>query len=79
MKAWPTLPTTNGDRAAFAPCLKDAIGIEEKAKPADDGHGLLWAELHRKAKNDPELEGRLDAIERDLQENQEALQRLADS
>jgi uncharacterized membrane-anchored protein YjiN (DUF445 family) len=78
MKAWPTLRATIGGRVAIAPRLKAAIWMEQKAKHTDNRHGRLWAELHRKAKSDPELEKRMEAIKRGLQENQEVLQRLAD-
>jgi hypothetical protein len=36
--------------------------MEEKANRNEDRHGPFWEELHLKAKCDPELEKRLEAI-----------------
>lgn len=52
--------------------------MEEKANRSEDRRGPLWAELRRKAKNDPEMERHLEAIKQGLHENQEVLQQLAD-
>jgi hypothetical protein len=53
--------------------------MEEKAKPRDDRHGPLWAELQEKAKDDPELSEQLEAARRVIERYSETLQRLADS
>jgi hypothetical protein len=52
---------------------------EEKAKPRDDRHGLLWAELHEKAKHDPELANHLEAAKSVIERYSETLHRLAGS
>ena len=44
--------------------------MEEKAKPRDDRHGLLWTELQEKAKGDPrtrETTGGREARDRKVQ------------
>jgi hypothetical protein len=53
--------------------------MEEKAKPRDDRHGLLWTELQEKAKDDPELAKHLEAAKRVMERYSETLERLADS
>jgi hypothetical protein len=52
----------------------------QNLKPATArDHQQLWDELREKAKNDPELARKLEAMERVIDRNREALQRLADS
>jgi hypothetical protein len=53
--------------------------MKEKAKPANDRRGRLWAELQEKAKDDPRLTRQLEAAKRGMEECSETLQRLADS
>ena len=53
--------------------------MEEKAKPDHDRHSKIWAELQEKAKDDPELAGKLEASKRVTERYSEALQKLADS
>ena len=59
--------------------LERLYDMEEKAKPRDDRHGPLWAELQEKAKDDPELSEQLEAARRVIERYSETLQRLADS
>ena len=61
------------------PRRKQTIDMEEKAKPHDDRHGPHCAELHEKAKDDPELAKQLEAAKRVIERYSETLQRLADS
>lgn len=53
--------------------------MEEKAKPNNDRHSRLWAEIHEKAKDDPELVQKLEVAKRVMERYSETLQRLADS
>jgi hypothetical protein len=61
------------------PRRKQTIDMEEKGKPPDDRRGLLWAELHDQAKDDPELAKQLEAAKRVIERYSETLRRLADS
>jgi len=53
--------------------------IEEKAKPSDNRHSRLWAEIQEKAKDDPQLAEQLEVAKRVMERYSETLQKLADS
>ena len=53
--------------------------MEEKAKIPEDRNSPLWTERWEKAKDDPELARKLDAVERVMDRYSETFQRLADS
>ncbi len=53
--------------------------MEEKAKHGDDRHSQIWAELHEKAKDEPQLADMLEVAKRVMERYSETLQRLADS
>ena len=55
------------------------MNIENKAKPENNRHGPLWAELQEKAKDNPQLAKQLEAAKRVMERYRETLQRLADS
>lgn len=53
--------------------------MEEKAKPDTNRNSPLWVELQEKAKDDPELAGKLEVAKRVIERYSETLKRLADS
>jgi hypothetical protein len=53
--------------------------MEEKSKPRDGRHSLLWEELQEKAKGDPELAKQLEVAMSIIERYSETLQMLADS
>jgi hypothetical protein len=52
---------------------------EEKAKIERDRYSVLLSEVQEKAKDDPKLARQLEAIRHVMEENSEALQKLANS
>ncbi len=59
--------------------LKRMCAVEEMAKTGNDRSGLLWTELPKKAKSDPEPAKYFEAAERVIETYSETLQRLSDS
>jgi hypothetical protein len=53
--------------------------MEEKAKPNTDRYSPLWLELQEKAKDDPDLAGKLEVAKRVIERYNDTLQKLADS
>jgi hypothetical protein len=59
--------------------MESEKNMKETAKPASDRHSRLWAELHEKAKDDPQLAQMLEAAKHVMEKYSETFQRLADS
>jgi hypothetical protein len=53
--------------------------VEENTKPDTDRNSPLWLELQEKAKDDPEVAGKLEVAKRVMERYSDTFQKLADS